>query len=206
MRKDLAELVFIVDRSGSMSGIAGDMEEAITSVLEEQKKNHDGEIRVTFVRFDTEYEEVFSNKLIGEIDNQIKISPRGGTALLDAMGQTINSFKERFMAMDENDRPEKVLFLVITDGYENRSNEYSKDKVFGVISDAKKTHKWGFTFIGANQDAIKEGGSFGIDAGDSLNYSATVAGVRSMSNNVTNYTTQYLRGGSASYNTDVSPE
>jgi Mg-chelatase subunit ChlD len=203
MREDLAELVFIVDRSGSMSGIASDMEEAIGSVLAEQKKNHEGEIRVTFVRFDTEYEEVFGNRLIGEIDNDIKIEPRGGTALLDAMGQTINVFKERFLGTDEANRPGKVLFLIITDGCENASVEYTRDKVFEVIEVVKKDYEWGFTFIGANQDAVAEAHSFGISAGDSLNYTTTQVGMRAMSNDVTNYTSQYLSRGTASYSKDI---
>jgi len=199
MQKDLVELVFIVDRSGSMSGIASDMEGAIESVLKDQKKNHKGDIRVTFVRFDTDYEEVFSNKSIDEIEDKIAIKPRGMTALLDAMGKTINTFERRISETDEEDRPKRVLFLIITDGAENASNEYSREKVFGMIKTLERDHQWKFTFIGANQDAIAEGGNIGISRGDSLNFQATSKGVRDMSMNVTDYTTSYFSTGMASY-------
>ena len=199
MSKELAELVFIVDRSGSMSGIASDMEGAIKSVLKDQKENHKGEIRVTFVRFDSEYEEVFSNTPIEDVGDDIKVEPRGATALLDAMGKTINTFERRFSETDEKDRPKKVLFLVITDGGENASREYSRDKVFGIIETVKRDHKWGFTFIGANQDAIHEGGNLGITRDNSLNYNATSKGVADMSRAVSCYTSSFLDTGDAKF-------
>jgi len=200
--KNLAELVFIVDRSGSMSNIASDMEGAIKSVLKDQKEKHKGEIRVTFVRFDTEYEEVFSNTPIGEVED-ISIKPRGGTALLDAMGRTINSFERRFSETDKKNRPKRVLFLIITDGEENSSREYLRDKVFGIIETIKRDHNWGFTFIGANQDAIAEGGHLGIGRSDSLNYDASHEGVRCMVQDVSSYTSSFLATGEANYDEKI---
>jgi len=201
--KKLAELVFIVDRSGSMIDIASDMEGAIKSVLSDQKKDYKGNIKVTFVRFDSEYEEIFSGKDVKDIsDSDLKISPRGSTALLDAMGKTINTFERKFSEKDKKDRPERVLFLIITDGGENSSREYSRDKVFGMIETIKRDHKWGFTFIGANQDAIGEGCSLGITRGNSLNFNSTSGGVRSMSKSVSAYASDYLADGDASYSDD----
>ena len=198
--KKLAELVFIVDRSGSMNGIASDMEGAIKTVLSDQKKDHKGNINVTFVRFDSEYEEVFSGQDIKNVsDSDLKIQPRGSTALLDAMGKTINNFERRFSETDEKDRPKKVLFLIITDGQENSSKEYSRDKVFGMIKTIERDHKWGFTFIGANQDAIRSGSGIGVSKGKSFNYAADAVGVRNMSRSVSDFTSCYLSQGDASY-------
>ncbi len=203
MAKNKAELVFIVDRSGSMQSIASDMQGAIKSVLSDQKKQYEGDIDVTFVRFDSEYEEVFSGKSIKDIsDSDLEINPRGMTALLDAMGKTINTFERRFSETDEKDRPDKVLFLIITDGGENASREYSRDKVFGIIKTVERDHNWGFTFIGANQDAISEGSSIGVSRDSSLNYMATQEGVKGMTRSVSNFTSQYLSNGSASYSDD----
>jgi len=197
MKKDLVELVFVVDRSGSMSSIASDMEGAIKSVIKDQKKL-DKEILVTFVRFDTEYEKVFSHTPIKDVP-EINIKARGMTALLDAMGKTINSFEREFSEKEDKERPEKVLFMVITDGCENSSREFSREKVFGMIETVKRDHKWDFTFIGANQDAIAEGGNLGINRGSSINYVASSAGVRAMSMNLSSYATDYLSNGSASF-------
>jgi len=197
MKKDLVELVFVVDRSGSMSSIASDMEGAIKSVIKDQNKL-DKEILVTFVRFDIEYEKVFNHIPIADIP-EITIEARGMTALLDAMGKTINSFEREFSEKEKKERPEKVLFMIITDGEENSSKEFSKEKVFGMIETVKRDHGWDFTFIGANQDAIKEGGNLGISRGSSINYAASPAGVREMSKNLSFYATDYFSTGSASF-------
>jgi Mg-chelatase subunit ChlD len=203
MKKSKAALVFIVDRSGSMCSIAKDMQGAITSVLSDQKEKFKGDIDVTFVRFDTEYEEVFSARSIQDIsEDDLKINPRGGTALLDAMGQTLNTFERRFSETDKKDRPDKVLFLIITDGDENSSNEYSKERVMGMIKTLERDHEWGFTFIGANQDAIRAGSSIGVSRSKSLNYDASALGVQDMSRSVSNFTSSYLCDGDASYSDD----
>jgi Mg-chelatase subunit ChlD len=200
MKKNKAELVFIVDRSGSMMSIASDMQGAIKSVLSDQKKNLKGDINVTFVRFDSEYEEVFSGRSINDVsETDLEINPRGMTSLLDAMGKTLNTFERRFSETDEKNRPKRVLFLIITDGQENNSKEYSRDKVFGMIKTLERDHEWGFTFIGANQDAISEGSSIGVARGKSLNYAASTKGVRCMARSVSNFTADYLESGDASY-------
>jgi uncharacterized protein YegL len=198
-----AELVFIVDRSGSMSRIASDMEGAIKSVLSDQQKDFKGDINVTFVRFDTEYEEVFTGRPIKKVaQKDLSIDPRGGTALLDAMGRTLNTFERKFSETNEKDKPDKVLFLIITDGEENSSHEYSRERVMGMIKTLERDHKWGFTYIGADQDAIQEGCSLGIARGSSLNYEATSKGVAGMTRSLSAYTASYLCGDDASYSED----
>jgi len=200
MKNGKTALVFIVDRSGSMYSIASDIQGAIKSVLSDQQENYKGDIDVTFVRFDTQYEEVFSGTPIKDIsEDDLKIEPRGSTALLDAMGQTLNTFERKFSETAKKNRPEKVLFLIITDGEENASKEYSRDRVFGMIKTLERDHDWGFTFIGANQDAIQAGHSIGVMRSKSLNYDADAVGVQNMSRSVSNFTSSYLADGDASY-------
>ena len=198
MKQGLAKLVFIVDRSGSMSSIASDMEGAIQEVLKEQKETHDGEMLVTFVRFDDQYEEVFSDKPIADVTDTA-ISPRNMTALLDAIGKTVNNVSEKFEAADEDERPERVLFIIVTDGQENASKEFTRDQVFKLIEEKKTQNRWGFTFIGANQDAIQEGGYLGVNMADAINFRASAKGVKGMSRAISTYTTSYMAQGDASY-------
>jgi hypothetical protein len=189
-----------MDRSGSMSGIAQDMEGAMKEVIQKQK-DRDGDVLVTFVRFDNEYEEVFSEKNISEIDG-FNLEPRSSTALLDAIGKTVNTVERRFNQKDEADQPERVLFVIVTDGGENSSREFTRPQIFEMIEKVKRDQDWGFTFIGANQDAIGTGGGLGISRGSSVNYVASQAGVRSMSKSVSGYVTDFLETGEASYDSD----
>lgn len=198
MKKGLAWLIFIVDRSGSMSSIASDMEEGIGSTIEKQKTEYDGETIVTVVLFDDAYEIQHNQIPIGEI-GKISINPRGWTALLDAVGKTVTTIEQNFNALSEDDRPEKVLFVIVTDGHENHSKEYTRPQICEKIETAKKEHEWGVTFIGANQDALEEGSRIGVDATSTLNYAATSEGVRKMSRSMTNYVTSYFEHGEASY-------
>ena len=192
--KKHSKLVFIVDRSGSMSSIASDMEGAMKEIVENQKKNRkDKDIYVTYVRFDNKYEKVFSDVPIEDAEDML-IEPRSTTALLDAMGKTINSVERSWSEDLEKDRADKVLFIIITDGLENDSREFSKDQVFEIIEKVKRDHGWAFTFIGANQDAIAEGGAYGVDARSSINYVASTEGIKGMARAVTNYTSSYLDG------------
>lgn len=196
--KEKSKLILIVDRSSSMCGIASDMEGAMKEVLDTQKKEYDGEMFVTLIRFDDDYEEVFFDKPLNEVE-EIKLEPRGCTALLDAIGRTINKVERTFIETDEKDRPEKILFIIITDGQENASKEFTRADVFKIIETVKRDREWDFTFIGANQDSIREGGNIGIRGDKSLNFVASAAGVRKMSKSVSDYTTSYFRDKKASY-------
>tara|TARA_Y100000310_G_scaffold311548_1_gene357920 strand:- start:11364 stop:11984 length:621 start_codon:yes stop_codon:yes gene_type:complete len=193
-----AEIVIISDRSGSMGGIASDMEGGIKEFLKEQKEDNKGEINVTFTQFDDEYEVVFENKPIAEVED-ITIRPRGGTALLDAIGKTISSVSERISELAEENQPERVLFIIITDGYENSSREYNKEQITDLISTNEETNGWDFTFLGANLDAIAEGGRIGVSASKSLNYAASSAGVQRMTRSISKYAKDYLATGDAEY-------
>ncbi len=192
-----SELVFIMDRSGSMYGIASDMEGAMKKIIEEQKGKEEN-VLVTFVRFDNEPEEVFHEKDISEIDG-FKLEPRGGTALHDTIGSTVNTFERRFNQKDEEDQPKRVLFVIVTDGGENSSREFSGPQVKEMVTKLERDHDWGFIYVGANQDSILTGGSIGISRGNALNYDATSKGVRSMSQNLTSYVSSYMDTGEATF-------
>jgi len=178
-KRGFSEIVCIVDRSGSMESIKSDAIGGYNSFIEEQKKVP-GEASLTYIQFDTEYEVVYENKSLKDVpvlDGSVYV-PRGYTALLDAIGRSINDVGARLAKTNEEDRPEKVIFAILTDGLENASKEFNRDKIFEMITHQRETYKWEFVFLGANQDAIKTGVSYGIDAGSSYNFDPTGKGVR----------------------------
>ncbi len=152
------------------------MEGGLNSFFEKQKEVG-GLCKVSLHQFDTEYETVFEDKNIVDVPN-VKLEPRGGTALLDAVGRTVNSLGLRLSKLDEPDRPSKVVVMVVTDGYENSSIEFQRPKIFEMITLQRETYKWEFIFLGANQDAIQEGGSLGVNKTSSATYSSTKLGAQ----------------------------
>ena len=190
-----SELFFILDRSGSMHNICLDMEGAIASVLSKQKENQE-RVLVTYARFDSQYEEVFFEKDISEIDG-LRLEPRGSTAFLDAIGISVNTFASRYEKKEE--KPQRVLFIIITDGQENASTEYNRDSILKLIDEYQSKYDWGFTFIGSNQDSIAEGNKIGISKNCSLNYTSSAVGVRDMSRSVSCFVSNYLSAGECSY-------
>ena len=142
---------------------------------------------------------MFSDKPIKEVVEEIELNPRNSTALLDAMGKTINSVERRWTETDEEERAEKVLFIVITDGGENSSKEFSKPKVFEMIETVKRDHGWEFTFVGANQDAILEANQFGIDATQAINYSETSETVEAVYRSAARVAKRYRTGNEISF-------
>jgi Mg-chelatase subunit ChlD len=167
-------LVLVVDRSGSMESIRSDMEGGIKTLLEEQVQEP-GSCSVTLAQFDTEYELLFQAIPVAEVASY-RLIPRGGTALLDAIGRTIGEVKGWIAQLPGDSRPAQVVFAVVTDGEENSSREWSKDKVMAAVKDCSDAG-WNFSFLGANQDAIQEGGNLGVGAAAAMTYSATPEGV-----------------------------
>ena len=111
--------------------------------------------------------------------------PRGNTALLDAMGRTINTTKARLDALDEDNRPEKVIFIVVTDGHENCSKEFTTRKqVLDLVTERTDKDDWQFIYLGAGQDALAVGASLGVPISSSMSYCATSAGTRNTFSNV----------------------
>ena len=160
MRTDLTDITMVVDRSGSMESIKSDAEGGINSFIDQQKQEP-GEALLTLVQFDTEYEFVHSGVPVKQIP-AFTLVPRGSTALLDAVGRAINETGARLAAMAESQRPALVVFVIVTDGAENSSREFTRDQIRTMVEHQQSAYKWQFTFLAANQDAFAAGGSMGI--------------------------------------------
>ena len=190
-KKDYTHIIVVLDRSGSMSAIRKDMEGGFNEFIKDQKAV-EGEATLMLAQFDNNYEVVHDNIVIADVPD-LALSPRGMTALLDAIGRSLTTERERIKGMDENDQPEKVICVVITDGMENSSHEYDRNKIMDMIKDleAEEDPQWDFVFLGANQDAIAEGGSMGVRAGSSYTYDASPIGTqtafRSLSDSMTTH-------------------
>ena len=163
MKKGLTEMVFIIDRSGSMTGLEDDTIGGFNSTIKKQKKE-EGEAIVTTVLFDNQYEVIhdrFDIRQVGEMTEE-EYFTRGSTALLDAMGSAIQKTINVQRNLPEEERAEKVVFVVITDGYENASCEYSYRDIKRMVEYEQEKYGWEFLFLGANIDAVEEGGRLGI--------------------------------------------
>jgi len=171
------EIIIILDRSGSMESVRADTIGGFNSFLADQQKLKD-EAYITLVQFDDQYEKVYEGKPLAgapPLDEQT-FQPRGSTALLDAIGRTINEQGERFSRAPDNLKPSKVIVAIMTDGFENASQKFDRAQVFGLISQQRDQWAWMFYFLGANQDAIAEAGRIGLAAGQALSYAATSRG------------------------------
>ena len=173
MKKGLTELVFILDRSGSMSGLESDTIGGYNALLEKQKKEP-GEAVITTVLFDDKYELLHDRinlRGIALITDQ-EYYVRGNTALLDAVGKTINKIGNAQKHTAEDERAENVMVVITTDGMENASREFSHSKVRQMIEHQKSKYGWEFIFLGANIDAVATAESFGISEDRAANYHA----------------------------------
>jgi len=167
---DLTRLVILADRSGSMGHIQKDMNGGIHQLLADQAKEPGG-ILVDVVTFDTEVEFPFTGVRPDDIKTDI-IQARGGTALNDALGMTIVRLGEELATLDEDDRPGTVIFVVVTDGEENSSREYTTLQVKALVTEQQEKWGWTFLFLGANIDAFGVGANYGFHAGHTMNYAA----------------------------------
>ncbi len=179
MNKNLTEMVFILDRSGSMSGLEEDTIGGYNSLMEKQRKE-DGEAVVTTVLFDDQYEMIHDHadiKKVKPMDSKTYYA-RGCTALLDAIGKTINHVGNRYKYAPDSEVPGKTMVVIITDGYENASKEFQLDKVRSMIEHQKQKYNWEFLFLGANIDAVQTAGTFGIAPDRAVTYEADTEGTR----------------------------
>lgn len=167
----MTELVFILDRSGSMSGLERDTIGGFNSMLEKQRKEL-GDAVISTVLFDNETEVIHDRAAIADVPNLTdkEYYVRGCTALLDAVGGAIHHIGNVHKYARKEDVPEKTLFIITTDGMENASHRYTYDKVRYMIERQKERYGWEFLFLGANIDAAAEARRFGIDESMAVNY------------------------------------
>lgn len=189
MKENYTHIVLLVDRSGSMRSIKNDMEGGIETFMEKQKKEI-GTCTVTAAHFDTDYEILFNRVPIDQVE-KVTIVPRGGTALIDSMSQLINEVGIDLSSLEEDERPDRVLFITITDGEENSSREFTNEQLKDLIKEQEDKYKWNFTYIGANQDAFANASKFGGKFSNSLNYKATADGVDKMWDKLSDATSRY---------------
>ena len=167
----MTELVFILDRSGSMSGLESDTIGGFNSMIEKQKKE-EGETVISTVLFDNECTVIHDRLPLDEVPRMTEEEyfTRGCTALLDAVGGAIHHIGNIHKYARKEDVPEKTMFIITTDGYENASKRYDYEKVRKMIERQKEKYDWEFLFLGANIDAAAEAKRFGISAERAVNY------------------------------------
>ena len=173
----MTELVFILDRSGSMSGLEKDTIGGFNSMIEKQKRE-EGEALVSTVLFDSESVVIHDRLPLGRVPRMTEKEyfTRGCTALLDAVGGAIHHIGNIHKYARKEDVPEKTMFIITTDGYENASRRYDYEKVRKMIERQKSRHGWEFLFLGANIDAAAEAKRFGIGEDRAVNYKRDEAG------------------------------
>jgi uncharacterized protein YegL len=177
MKKGLTELVFILDRSGSMGGLESDTIGGYNSMMEKQKKEP-GEAIITTVLFDDQYELLHDRIKLSAISTitEKEYFVRGSTALLDAIGKSIHKIVNVQRHTAEEERAERVLFVITTDGMENASREYAYEDIRKMIEHEKEKYGWEFLFLGANIDAVSTAARFGIDSNRAVRFHADKKG------------------------------
>jgi hypothetical protein len=189
--KNSTDITVILDRSGSMSTIAHDMEGGFDSYIEAQRKQNTDEVTVSLFQFDTDYQPVYQGVPLANVP-KLSLVPRGGTALYDAIGRTIVATGERFSNLPEHERPSKVIMLIITDGGENSSKEYlDPNRLKEMIKHQTDVYNWTFVFLGANQDAMFTAQTLGINVANSLTFAANTKGTTAVFDKLSAKTSMY---------------
>lgn len=210
-KPNTTEIVIVLDRSGSMAGIRKDMEGGFDQFIAEQRKLPN-ECKVTLAQFDDQYEVVYSQIDLASVP-KLHLQPRGGTALFDAVGRTINDVGARLATTPEDERPSQVMFMIITDGNENQSREFVRAKISEMVQHQTDKYSWGFTFLGTNQDAVLAAQQMGISASNTISYVNTSAGVGTLFDTVSDSMSMYRERGISitkglvsqdSYNTNLA--
>ena len=191
MKKNLTELVFILDRSGSMAGLEEDTIGGFNAMIEKQRQEP-GEAVVSTVLFDSESTIIHDRVDIQRVEPMTRKEyyVRGCTALLDAVGGAIHHIGNVHKYAREEDRPEKTLFVITTDGMENASRKFTYDRLKAMIERQKERYGWEFLFLGANIDAAKEAARFGISEDRAANYNADSVGTNVIYETVSEAITQ----------------
>lgn len=196
---NLTEIAIVQDRSQSMEACKTQSEDGINHFVTEQKQV-DGDCLLTLANFDDRYDIVHDAIPIQDVPSYV-LEPRGMTALLDAIGRTINRMGERYVNMHEEERPGRVFFVINTDGWENASREFTKDRIIEMIRRQTDEYNWQFIFLGANQDAIASGTGMGVTASSSATYTPQTATVAYMATSDA-VTRSRLTGDNVTYSSD----
>lgn len=189
---DYTHISVLLDRSGSMSSVKEDMEGGFNNFIKEQQQVP-GKCRLSLFQFDHAYEVVYVDQDIKHVP-RLNLTPRGATALLDGLGRSIHETGQFLSQMPESQRPGKVIFMVITDGHENSSREYSHLHIKEMVEKQQNQYNWQFAFLGANIDAIGEASSLGMRAVGAMNYEANTKGIMHMYGAVSNAIGSHRRG------------
>ncbi|MTH54266.1 VWA domain-containing protein [Bacillus mangrovi] len=178
MNQKLKEVVFLLDRSGSMAGLEQDTIGGFNAMMKNQTERG-GDLKATVVLFDDQYELLWNGADAAEVRlTEEDYYVRGATAMLDAIGKTITDVGLRLNDTPENERPGKVTFVITTDGMENASRNFTYAKVKELISHQREAYSWEFLFLGANIDVMQEADSLGIQAECAHEFSATSEGIQ----------------------------
>lgn len=192
---DKTLIAALLDRSGSMQGIADDMRGGFDTYIAAERAQT-GTTLVTLAQFDDRYDVVYQNTPIADVPS-LDLQPRGMTALLDAIGRFITEVGAGLAALPEDQRPGEVTVLVLTDGHENASSEWTKEAVKQLIAQQETVYGWDFVFLGANMDAVDVGADIGFAPGKSLTYDADGDGVAGAWNAVATYSARKRSRGAA---------
>jgi len=201
-KENFTSINVVIDKSGSMSGLAKDTIGSFNSFLKDQREVP-GEAAFTLCAFNHDYTLVHDFVKLASVPDLDSVSyrPSGNTALLDALGTTINSVGQKLAAMPEDERPSKVIFLIITDGQENSSSKFTNEQIKSMVEHQREAYKWEFVFIGANIDAFHTGQSYGVSASNSVGYSATRGGTHQLYSSVSSNLRSYRLADAESYAT-----
>lgn len=178
MKEGKTDITVVMDKSGSMGGLVDDVIGGFNQFLDDQIKVP-GEAVMSLILFDTSYKFIYTGTPLAEVPrlSHDNYRPGGNTALLDAVARGILDAGARLEKMDEAERPEKVVFVIMTDGQENSSVEHSREQVKEMIKHQEEKYAWLFVFIGANIDAFAESGAMNVRASNAMNFGATGQGV-----------------------------
>ncbi|TYR74703.1 VWA domain-containing protein [Rossellomorea vietnamensis] len=180
MNKNLTEVVFLLDRSGSMAGLENDTIGGFNGFVKRQEQL-DGKTVITTVLFDDDYEVLWQGKPAETVKlTEKEYYVKGCTAMLDAIGKTIAEVGHRLFQTPEGERPGKVIFAITTDGHENASVEFSYEKINEMIRHQREIYNWEFIFMGANIDVVQEAENIGILAESAYEFEASEEGVEKM--------------------------
>jgi len=201
---DYTEIACVLDRSGSMSSIVNDAIGGFNTFLKEQKEL-EGDANMSIYLFDNKYEALVEKqeiKAVNELDNTTFV-PRGMTALFDAIGKTVINLENKIAKLEV--KPKNVLVVILTDGGENSSNEFTtKDQIKTLIERKRGEGNWEFLFLAANQDAFDEASSFGMSRGNSMNFAATGDGVKSAYKKMSKSSTKFRSFSMSDYEDGVA--